>query len=398
MKKNKVYKGNILSSPIMFNKSYINLSSFYFFYFSALGAFLPFWPLYLNYKSFTPYEIGVITGTMIGTKIIAPNVWGWIADKTGLRHRVIQLGALSCFIIFTFASSMESFSGMVALIFLFSFFWNASLPQFEAVTMTSLGSSYNNYSQIRLWGSLGFILSVFSLSFLTQNYGIEVVPTCILSFLFLTFITTLFVKNTNANQKKHNNSLLSIALKPAVIGILLSCFLMQVSHGPFYAFFAIYLTENSYSTNSIGFIWSLGVIAEILIFIKISSWIPKYGLQNLFIVSFLFASSRWLLISFFPESVIIMTLATLFHAITYGMYHAVSISLIHEYFTEELQGRGQALYSSISFGLGGSIGSIYSGYFWESLGGSTVYLYASLFAFLGLIVSLILVKSKYRNI
>ena len=382
----------------MFNKSYINLSSFYFFYFSALGAFLPFWPLYLNYKSFTPYEIGVITGTMIGTKIIAPNVWGWIADKTGLRHRVIQLGALSCFIIFTFASSMESFSGMVALIFLFSFFWNASLPQFEAVTMTSLGSSYNNYSQIRLWGSLGFILSVFSLSFLTQNYGIEVVPTCILSFLFLTFITTLFVKNTNANQKKHNNSLLSIALKPAVIGILLSCFLMQVSHGPFYAFFAIYLTENSYSTNSIGFIWSLGVIAEILIFIKISSWIPKYGLQNLFIVSFLFASSRWLLISFFPESVIIMTLATLFHAITYGMYHAVSISLIHEYFTEELQGRGQALYSSISFGLGGSIGSIYSGYFWESLGGSTVYLYASLFAFLGLIVSLILVKSKYRNI
>ncbi len=398
MKKNKVYKGNILSSPIMFNKSYINLSSFYFFYFSALGAFLPFWPLYLNYKSFTPYEIGVITGTMIGTKIIAPNVWGWIADKTGLRHRVIQLGALSCFIIFTFASSMESFSGMVALIFLFSFFWNASLPQFEAVTMTSLGSSYNNYSQIRLWGSLGFILSVFSLSFLTQNYGIEVVPTCILSFLFLTFITTLFVKNTNANQKKHNNSLLSIALKPAVIGILLSCFLMQVSHGPFYAFFAIYLTENSYSTNSIGFIWSLGVIAEILIFIKISSWIPKYGLQNLFIVSFLFASSRWLLISFFPESVIIVTLATLFHAITYGMYHAVSISLIHEYFTEELQGRGQALYSSISFGLGGSIGSIYSGYFWESLGGSTVYLYASLFAFLGLIVSLILVKSKYRNI
>ncbi|MAW49281.1 MAG: MFS transporter [Gammaproteobacteria bacterium] len=382
----------------MFNKSYINLSSFYFFYFSALGAFLPFWPLYLNYKSFTPYEIGVITGTMIGTKIIAPNVWGWIADKTGLRHRVIQLGALSCFIIFTFASSMESFSGMVALIFLFSFFWNASLPQFEAVTMTSLGSSYNNYSQIRLWGSLGFILSVFSLSFLTQNYGIEVVPTCILSFLFLTFITTLFVKNTNANQKKHNNSLLSIALKPAVIGILLSCFLMQVSHGPFYAFFAIYLTENSYSTNSIGFIWSLGVIAEILIFIKISSWIPKYGLQNLFIVSFLFASSRWLLISFFPESVIIVTLATLFHAITYGMYHAVSISLIHEYFTEELQGRGQALYSSISFGLGGSIGSIYSGYFWESLGGSTVYLYASLFAFLGLIVSLILVKSKYRNI
>ena len=370
MKKNKIYKGNILDSPIMFNKSYLKLSSFYFFYFSTLGAFLPFWPLYLNHINFTPYEIGIITGAMIGTKIIAPNLWGWIADKTGLRHRVIQLGALSCFIIFLFASSIKSFPDMLLLIFFFSFFWNASLPQFEAVTMNTLGSSYNKYSQIRLWGSFGFIISVISLSALTSRYGIDIVP----------------------------NSLMSIVFKPAVIGILISCFLMQLSHGPFYAFFAIYLSENSYNTNLIGFIWSLGVIAEILIFIKISSWIPKYGLQNLFVISFLFATSRWLLISFFPENIIIVILATLFHAITYGMYHAVSISLIHEYFTGELQGRGQALYSSVSFGLGGSIGSFYSGYLWESSGGSAVYLYASLFAFLGFIVALILVKSNYRTI
>jgi PPP family 3-phenylpropionic acid transporter len=382
----------------MFDRSYINLSSFYFFYFAALGAFLPFWPLYLNYKNFSAYEIGIITGAMIGTKIIAPNIWGWIADKTGLRHRVIQFGTLSCFIIFTFASSVESFLNMVALIFLFSFFWNASLPQFEAVTMNSLGSSYNKYSQIRLWGSLGFILSVLSLSFLTNHFGISIVPNCILFLLFFTFSTTLLIKNTGIDKKNHNDSLLSIAFKPAVVGILLSCFLMQLSHGPFYAFFAIYLSEYNYSTNLIGTIWSLGVVAEILIFMKISSWIPKYGLQNLFIISFLFAAIRWMLISFFADNIIIVAAATLFHAITYGMYHAVSISLIHEYFTGELQGRGQALYSSISFGLGGSIGSFYSGYFWETSGGSAVYLYASLFAFLGFIVSFILVKSNYRSV
>ena len=398
MKRNKLYKGNILDAPIMFDKSYMNLSSFYFFYFAALGAFLPFWPLYLNYKNFNAYEIGIITGVMIGTKIIAPNIWGWISDKTGLRHRVIQFGTLSCFIIFTFAPSIETALNMAILIFFFSFFWNASLPQFEAVTMNTLGSSYNKYSQIRLWGSLGFILSVLSLSLLTNQFGIKVVPICILSFLFLTFLTTLFIRNSSIDKKSHNDSLLSVVFKPVVLGILLSCFLMQLSHGPFYAFFAIYLSENNYSTNLIGIIWSLGVIAEILIFMKISSWIPKYGLQNLFIISFIFAFTRWLLISFFVDNIVIVIIATLFHAVTYGMYHAVSISLIHEHFTGELQGRGQALYSSISFGLGGSIGSFYSGYFWELSGGSAVYLYASLFAFLGFIVSFILVKSNNRHI
>ena len=389
-----IYKGNILDAPIMLDRSYIHLSSFYFFYFASLGAFLPYWPLYLSYKSFTAYEIGIITGTMIGTKIIAPNLWGWIADKTGLRHRVIQFGALSCLFIFMFAPQIENFYPMVLLIFFFSFFWNASLPQFEAVTMNTLGSSYNKYSQIRLWGSLGFILSVLILSFFTSKYGINIIPYCILFFLFLTWVSTLYVKKAEDNAKAESSSLLTIIIKPAVLGILISCFLMQLSHGPFYAFFAIYLTENSYSTNLIGVIWSLGVIAEILIFMKISSWIPKYGLKNLFIISFLFATLRWLLISFFAHNEFIVILATLFHAVTYGMYHAVSISLIHEYFTGILQGRGQALYSSISFGLGGSLGSFYSGYFWEPLGGATVYLYASLFAFLGFIVSFILVKSR----
>jgi PPP family 3-phenylpropionic acid transporter len=383
---------------VTINKSYLQLSSFYFFYFSCLGAFLPYWPLYLSDKNFSAYEIGMITGVMIGTKIIAPNLWGWIADKTGLRHRVIQLGTFCSFVIFMFASTIENFSSMLTLIFFFSFFWNASLPQFEAVTMNTLGSSYNKYSQIRLWGSLGFIISVLSLSVLTNKFGISLVTLCICFYLFLTWLVTLFIKSPDAISTTHNNSLMSIVMKPAVVGILISCFLMQLSHGPFYAFFAIYLSENSYNTNLIGIIWALGVIAEILIFMKISSWIPKYGLQNLFIISFIFAVARWLLISFFADNIILVVIATLFHAITYGMYHAVSISLIHEYFTGELQGRGQALYSSVSFGLGGSIGSFYSGYLWESAGGSTVFLYASLFAFLGFIVSLILVKSNNNSI
>ncbi len=91
---------------------------------------------------------------------------------------------------------------MLLLIFFFSFFWNASLPQFEAVTMNTLGSSYNKYSQIRLWGSFGFIISVISLSVLTNRYGIDIVPICILVFLFLTFITTLFVNSSSVNSGK----------------------------------------------------------------------------------------------------------------------------------------------------------------------------------------------------
>ena len=105
-----------------------------------------------------------------------------------------------------------------------------------------------------------------------------------------------------------------------------------------------------------------------------------------------------MIVAIFPANIYLVGLSQIFHAVTYGMYHAVSISLIHRYFTGYLQGRGQALYSSISFGLGGSFGSFLSGYYWDILGGQIIYLFASLFAFFGFLVSFILVKlNKGQN-
>ena len=112
------------------NTSFINHSFFYFFYFSTLGAFLPYWPLYLKSIDFSAYEIGFISAIMIGTKIIAPNIWGWLADFSGKRHTVIQIGSLFCFLIFFFVFFIEKFFAMAITFFLFSFFWNASLPQY----------------------------------------------------------------------------------------------------------------------------------------------------------------------------------------------------------------------------------------------------------------------------
>ncbi len=168
---------------------------------------------------------------------------------------------------------------------------------------------------------------------------------------------------------------------------------MQISHAPFYTFFAIFLQENGYTVFQVGALWSLGVVAEVIVFLKVSKWIPLFGVKKLFVICFIFASIRWLLVASYPENIYLVSLSQIFHSFTYGMYHATAIYLIHEYFSGKLQGRGQAIYSSLSFGLGGSVGSYISGLFWDNVGGSTIFLFASFFAFLGFIVALIFVKS-----
>ena len=113
-----------------------------------------------------------------------------------------------------------------------------------------------------------------------------------------------------------------------------------------------------------GLLWSVGVVAEVLLFLYIHRLVPRCGLRPILLCSLLAAILRWLLTAAFPESLTLMILAQLLHAATYGAFHAAGILLIAQYFGAGHQGQGQALYSAVSFGLGGALGAWLSGLVW----------------------------------
>ena len=102
---------------------YWRLSSFYFFYFALLGVWLPFWPLYLQDRGFSALDIGYLASIVMITRIIAPNVWGWLADYTGKNMAIVRFGsflALACFSVLFI--SHQSFWTLAVLIAGYSFF------------------------------------------------------------------------------------------------------------------------------------------------------------------------------------------------------------------------------------------------------------------------------------
>ena len=105
------------------------------------------------------------------------------------------------------------------------------------------------------------------------------------------------------------------------------------------------------------------------------------------IASLAFAALRWLVIGYFADSLLMLGVAQLLHAATFGTFHAASIHLVHHYFRGRLQGRGQALYSSLSFGAGGAVGSLASGYVWEGLGAQWTFVVAAATAAVGAAVA-----------
>ncbi len=110
---------------------YWRLSAFYFFFFSSLGALLPYWGLYLESLGFNPVQIGELMALIMATKIISPNVWGWIADHTGKPMAVVRLGSLAAVLAFSGILLGSSYGWLALVMIVFSFFWNAII---EAMT------------------------------------------------------------------------------------------------------------------------------------------------------------------------------------------------------------------------------------------------------------------------
>jgi len=349
---------------------YWRLSGFYLFFFATLGALLPYWSVYLRDLGYSPGEIGSLMAIIAGTKIIAPNVWGWVADRRGERMPVVRFGAGMAFVLFLGVFLGQGFWWLAVTMALFSFFWNAALPQFEANTFNWLGDRRTRYSRIRLWGSVGFILTSAALGPLLDSVGVRALPWFIAALYLGLWLASLSAPGApDTGARDDPGPIARVLRQPHVWSLLLVCFLMQASHGPYYTFFSIFLQDHGYSGFSIGGLWALGVIAEIGVFLLMHRLLPWIGARPLLLASLALTALRWVVIAEFVDSLVPLLAAQLLHAASFGLYHAVAISLIDRFFTGSHQGRGQAFYSSLSFGAGQAVGSFGSGLLWGTIGG-----------------------------
>lgn len=354
---------------------YWRLSGFYFFYFAALGAFLPYWALYLQSLGFSHAQIGQLMAILPATKVVSPNLWGWLADHTG--RNVLLIRVSSCLTAANFALVFwgTDYAWLALAMLLMGFFWNAPMPIFEALTLAYLHKDSHRYSRIRIWGSIGFVAAVFGAGWALKTVLlIECLPVLLLGlFLGMGLVALLLPSRSMRVQSGAAGSLRAIFCRPGVIAFFLVFLLIQIAHGPYYTFFSVFLKENDYDAGQIGQLWSLGILAEIVFFWFFVQVFKRFSLRGVLLVAIALSVLRWLLIGGWVENVAALAFAQVLHAASFGATHVAAIQFIHRHFAWPHEGKGQALYSSLSFGLGGMLGSYASGEVWASLGPQFVF-------------------------
>ena len=370
---------------------YWRLSGFYFAYFALLGGVAPFLSLYFESLGFSPARIGELVAIPMLMRCIAPNLWGWLGDATGQRLLIVRVGALLTALCFAGIFWRQDYWWLAAIMALHSFFWHAVLPQFEAITLAHLGSQSARYSQLRLWGSVGFILTVVLLGLLLQRASMAVYPMAMFGIMLLIAVCSTLVPQPPrqpASAAVAGDGFLRRLRQPGVPAFFVAVALMQLSHGPYYTFLSIHLEALGYSRGLIGMLWALGVLAEIVLFMFMHRLLAWISLRQLLVVSFALAALRWLLLGTLAEELLVLLFAQLLHAATFGAFHVASIHLVQQRFGERYQGQGQALYATLA-GIGGALGALCSGYAWAGMGPTLTFAAAALAAFVGMLLLLL---------
>lgn len=371
------------------------IAGFYFFYYAFVGMFSPYWSLYLQSIGFGAIEIGVLMSIQPVMRLVAPTLWGWLADHTGKRLLVVQVAATLSALFYLGVFVVTGFWGMFLVLALMSFFWSASMPLVEATTLTYLGKNTAHYGRIRSWGSIGFIVSVVGLGYAFDYIAIAwLLWAGLVCEVGILVFSRLIPATTVAAHHSDHQPIKQIVLQPRVLALFGACFLMAVAHGPYYTFYSIYLVEHGYAKSTVGMLWALGVICEIGVFFVMPALARRFGFTRILLFSFAAAVLRFLLIGWTVDVVALLLFAQVLHALTFGAFHAASVGLVHEFFQGRHQSKGQALYGSFTYGAGGMLGGLASGPIWQHWGATALFSCSAGAALLGML----LMWWKLRNV
>ena len=373
----------------------VRLGAFYFAYFCYLGAFGAYFSLWLAERGYTPSQISIVLAAPQVMRIFAPALWGWLADRTGSRRAIVSVSSLMAALCFSAIGLQETLAGVLFAIAAMALFSSGVLPLVEATALAVLAGRPGGYGPVRLWGSIGFMASVLAVGALLDARPVAWLLPVVSLLMASAFMASLALPAT-APRPAHEAAqrLWPVFARGPVIAFFAACFCMTVAHGALYAFYSIHLVANGYSKTLVGVMWTVGVVAEIGVFLVLPQLFRRFSARTVLVASFAAAAVRFLAIGWGVDSVTLMVVAQVMHAMAFGTYHAASVAIVHRLFAGPLEVRGQALYASLSYGLGGTAGMLLSGWLWQTWGAETTFTVSALAGLVGALLAAMTPKDR----
>lgn len=334
----------------------ILLALFYFFYFSVIGVYIIFLPKVLAMSGYSASEIGIIFAASPLVRFIVP--FAFIKGLKINRETFNIALLIMCLSAIAFYFSLDSFYKLLISNISLGVGLSLVLPYVELIALQHLGKE--RYGKIRLFGSIGFILIALVLVKFLSSANIAFTYLLTLALITAVFAYIIAKKADMLLDKSEDiqNDIDLLKDWKLWVGLIL----MQISFGSFYNFFTIYVTDHGISLDTTIYLWSFGVVAEIVM-LYLQAPLLRTNLLLIVQATTLLTALRWLLLFLFPDNTVMLFISQSIHAFSFALFHSATISfLFHLYRHKSL---AQQLFSGTAYGFGAFAGAITAGYIYE---------------------------------
>ncbi|MNG69457.1 putative 3-phenylpropionic acid transporter [compost metagenome] len=352
----------------------------YFTYFFSYGIFLPFWGVWLKGEGIAPETIGLLLGAglvarFLGSLLIAPRVKDPSHLVTALR--LLALLTLAFAVGFCFGNG---WGWLMLVIAGFNLFFSPLVPLTDALAATWQKQITMDYGRVRLWGSLAFVIGSALTGQMVSVWGhtailYSLIASVLAMLLGMMLKPSVMPQGETRTQSGPDRSLREMLKEGPVWRFLLCVTLLQGAHAGYYSFGSIYWQEAGYSASTIGYLWSLGVVAEVIIFASSNFLFRRWNARNLLLLSACCGVLRWSLMAYSTELGWLLVIQIL-HCGTFTVCHLAAMRFIAARKGPEVI-RLQAIYSALAMGGGIAIMTVIAGFLFEHLQGGVFWVMAA---------------------
>ncbi|MBP0999070.1 3-phenylpropionate MFS transporter [Serratia fonticola] len=340
----------------------------YFTYFFSYGIYLPFWSVWLKGEGIPPETIGILLGAglvsrFLGSLLIAPRVKDPSYLITALR--LLALLSLAFAVGFCFGNG---WAWLMLVIAGFNLFFSPLVPLTDALAATWQRQITLDYGRVRLWGSLAFVIGSALTGKLVSVWGHNAILISLLVSILAMLVGMLLKPSVlpqgeSRAQNEPSRSWRELLSEGPVWRFLLCVTLLQGAHAGYYSFASIYWEEAGYSAATIGYLWSLGVVAEVVIFASSNFLFRRWNARNLLLLSAVCGLLRWGLMATTTE-IGWLLLVQVLHCGTFTVCHLAAMRFIAARQGAEVI-RLQAVYSALAMGGGIAVMTVVAGFLFE---------------------------------
>ncbi|MBK0394135.1 MFS transporter [Ramlibacter algicola] len=333
-------------------------------YFAHIGFFNPYLPLWLKSLGLPIVVISLLTSVQSFTRVFAPYAWGALSDHTGERVKLLRWSAVVA-LVASLGLWWNGGTWWVGVVLLLMFTHTSSMMSLTEAAMAHLvAGDWGRYGRVRLWGSVGFMVTVFLAGAWFERFGMGHFPGWTLLTLAAVLACTLWLPSAHeepVHGAARGAPIGPVLRQPVVRWFFVSLFFHVMAHFAIYGFFSLYLDARGYGKGTIGLLWAVSVIVEVAWFFGQGRWLPRLPLTRWLWVCGIATVLRMVLTGWGAASLVALFLAQALHALTFATHHATCIAMVSAHFPGRLRGRGQALFTVSGYGLGGVIGVVGGG-------------------------------------